>query len=128
MGADGEAASRAVSACNVDIPVRYFQTYLERVEAGERTCLDLVMEVSTKLPAMTISLDAFPEIAERGGVSHASVDAVAEAGAVLAGRGSSESIVRDRLRHRISEICPKVETMLAEAEARDEAAEVRAGR
>ncbi|MGH7563824.1 MAG: hypothetical protein ACREK5_05325 [Gemmatimonadota bacterium] len=106
MGSDSDAASRALSACNVDIPVRYFQTYIERVEAGDRSCLDLVMEVTTKLPAMTISMEAFPEIAERGSGTHASDDALADAGAVLAARGSSEGIVKDRLRHRISEVCP----------------------
>ncbi|MGH7571076.1 MAG: hypothetical protein ACREMK_04440 [Gemmatimonadota bacterium] len=106
MGSDSDAATRAMSACNVDIPVRYFATYIDRVEAGDRSCLDLVMEVTTKLPAMTISMEAFPEIADRGSGTHESDDAPAGAAAVLAARGSSEDVVKDRLRRRISEVCP----------------------
>jgi hypothetical protein len=46
------SATRALEACNIDIPARYFLNYVDRVEAGEQTCIHLMTEVTTKLPAM----------------------------------------------------------------------------
>ena len=42
MGTQDSSAFRALFACNVDIPVRYFETYLDSVEAGEKTCQNFI--------------------------------------------------------------------------------------
>jgi hypothetical protein len=70
-GAEVDAAGReALYACNVTVPVRYFEAFLDRVEAGEKTCQDLMMEVTTQLPAMALSVEGLREAAaalEAGG-------------------------------------------------------------
>ena len=49
------AAQRAAYVCGVDIPVRYFQTLLDQVEADEKSCSEYMMAIATQLGAMTIS-------------------------------------------------------------------------
>lgn len=108
------SATRALAACNVDIPARYFLTYLDRVEAGEKTCRDLMMEIMTKLPSMTISTEGFRELAERGEGADTSDAAAVDAGAaILAGEAAAgggvddpEQMVKDRLREPVTAVCP----------------------
>lgn len=108
------SASRAVEACNIDIPVRYFLTYVERVEAGQRTCMNLMTEVTTRLPAMTISTEPFRELARRGEEGEMSeAEAAGAATAILAGEAAAgggandpQRIVKDRLRDRVTAVCP----------------------
>jgi len=107
------SATRALVACNIDIPARYFLTVVDRVEAGEKSCQDLMMEVTTKLPAMTMSADAFAEIARKGDAGGGDAE-TARAGAVLlrqaaaAGGGADDprQAVKDRLRDRVTAVCP----------------------
>lgn len=42
-------AAKAIQACEVDVPVRYFQTYLDAVVAGEHTCMDFMSHVETEM-------------------------------------------------------------------------------
>lgn len=49
---DTELAARAVPAvhaCEVDVPVRYFQAYLDAVAAGEHSCTDFMSHVETEM-------------------------------------------------------------------------------
>lgn len=109
-----DASARAMEACNVDIPVRYFLTWLERVEGGEKSCMELMTEVTTRLPAMTISTEGFRDLARRGEAADTSEAAATEAGAAIlageaaAGGGASDPrrAVKDRLRERVSAVCP----------------------
>lgn len=109
------SASRALEACNVDIPVRYFLTLADRVESGEQTCMTLMTDVMTKLPAMTISTEGFRELARQGEAADTSEAAAAGAAAAIlageagAGGGANDPrrIVKDRLRDRVTEVCPE---------------------
>jgi len=108
------SADRALAACNIDIPVRYFLTAVERVEAGEATCMDLMTQIMTKLPAMTISMEGFRELAHRGDEADTSASAAAGKGTdILAGAatgrggaGDAQQAVKERLRDRVTEVCP----------------------
>ena len=51
-----EAARRALDACNLAIPVRYFHTMLDKVRAGELDCQAYFAQRTRALGAMTISL------------------------------------------------------------------------
>jgi hypothetical protein len=106
------SATRALEACNVDIPARYFLAYVDRVEAGEQTCMSLMTEVMTKLPAMTISTEGFRDLAQQEGHMDES-DAATSGAAMMAGAAASGSgandprqIVKERLRDRVTEVCP----------------------
>jgi len=108
------SATRALEACNVDIPARYFLAYVDRVEAGEQTCMSLMTEVMTKLPAMTISTEGFRDLARRGSEADTSEAAAMGAGAAIlageaaAGGGANDprQAVKERLRDRVTEVCP----------------------
>jgi hypothetical protein len=106
------AADRALAACNLDIPVRYFLTYVERVEAGEATCTQLMTEVMTKLPAMTISNEGFRELA-RQAADTSEAAAVGAGAAILAGEAGAgggangpQQAIKDRLREPVTAACP----------------------
>lgn len=109
------SASRALEACNIDIPVRYFLTLADRVESGEETCVTLMTDVMTKLPAMTISTEGFRDLARQGEAADTSEAAAAGAAAAIlageagAGGGANDPrrIVKDRLRDRVTEVCPE---------------------
>lgn len=112
--AERGTANRALAACNVDIPVRYFLTYLDHVESGEKSCIDLMTHMMTSLPAMTISTEGFRELAESGNAADTSDAAAMGAGsAILAGElaagggvGDPRAAVKERLRDRVTEVCP----------------------
>lgn len=46
-------AAKAMQACEVDVPVRYFQTYLDAVVAGEHTCRDFMTHLQTQMGGIT---------------------------------------------------------------------------
>ena len=106
------SATRALEACNVDIPARYFLAYVDRVEAGEQTCMSLMTEVMTKLPAMTMSMEGFRDLARQEGhmdeSDAATAGAAMMAGAAASGSGANDPrrIVKERLRDRVTEVCP----------------------
>jgi len=35
----------------LEIPVRYYDAYLDQVESGKKTCMDYMVEMATKLTA-----------------------------------------------------------------------------
>lgn len=116
-----EAALRALLACNVEIPVRYFETYLDKVEAGEKTCINYMMEMTTQLPAMTMSTDTIWEILESMGASgDEEVQAVAtEALTDVAMDATADKdandpkrIVKNRLTDRTQAICPEIASVV----------------
>lgn len=107
------SATRALVACNIDIPARYFLTVVDRVEAGETSCQNLMVEVTTRLSAMTASADAFAEIVRQGGEGGGDAEGARAAGAILAreaaaggGAADPRQAVRDRLRDRVTAVCP----------------------
>lgn len=111
--AEPGSADRALAACNLDIPVRYFLTYADRVEAGEKTCMELMTHVLITLPAMTMSTEGFrglarEESADLNESDVAAAGAAILAGAAAAGGGASDlqGAIKDRLRERFAEVCP----------------------
>lgn len=111
--AEPGSADRALVACNVDIPARYFLTFADRVEAGEKTCMDLLTEVRTRLPAMTISTKGFGDLARQQNADTSTAAAVGAGAAILAGEAAggggandARQRVRDRLRDRVTAVCP----------------------
>lgn len=108
--ADPEALE-ALFACNVLIPVRYFETYLERVDAGEKSCSDLSMEMTTKLPAMTLSVDSIQgmvDAMDEGGEKAAaeSVAGAVDDATMEQGLTDPERLIKDRLEEPVRRLCP----------------------
>ena len=115
------AALRALLACNVEIPVRYFKTYLDKVEAGEKTCIDYMTEIVTQLTAMTMSTDALWEMVdtiEKSGDAEAQAAATEALTAVAMDATADKDandpkrIIKNRLTDRTNEICPEVATVV----------------
>ncbi|MGH7571079.1 MAG: hypothetical protein ACREMK_04455 [Gemmatimonadota bacterium] len=79
-------ATRALEACNVDIPVRYFLTDLDRVESRDQTCSNFMILMHMKLPAMTMS--------------------ASDPAAAAYGENDAQRRIKDRLRERVTEVCP----------------------
>jgi hypothetical protein len=114
-------ALRALLACNVDIPVRYFESYLDKVEAGEKTCINYMMEMTTQLPAMTMSTDVLGEMVES---IKESGDAEAQAAATEAltdvtmdatadkGANDPKRIIKNRLTERTQAVCPEIASVV----------------
>lgn len=114
MGATDPVAFRALFACNVDIPARYFETYLDQVEEGDRTCQNFMMEMMTQLPAMTMSTDSLQKMADsmaESGDPEASVTgalgSVAEEAMTEKGLEDPKRLVKNRLDKRTRELCPQ---------------------
>lgn len=109
-------AREALFACNVLLPVRYFETYLERVEAGEKTCSELRSSFFTQLPAMTLSLDSIQGMVDAMGddpEAEPDPEAMGEAlgGAVdqatmEKGLTDPERLIKDRLEESVRRVCP----------------------
>lgn len=104
-------ALEALFACNVLLPVRYFETHLERVEAGEKSCSDFRMDMSIKLPAMTLSVDSIQGMAdamEEGGEAAAadSLAAAVDDATMEQGLTDPERLIKDRLEESVRRICP----------------------
>jgi hypothetical protein len=106
-------AFRALFACNVEIPARYFDTYLDSVAAGEKTCQSFMMEIMTKLSAMTMSADLVVEMAEKleqgADTETVVVDALGDAAAGSMtddGLKDPKRLVKDRIAERTNELCP----------------------
>lgn len=114
MNATDSQALRALFACNVDIPVRYFDTYLDQVEAGEATCQSYMIKVVTKLPALTMSTDSLQQMADSVSASGDSEAAVSSALGPAAEEAMTENgledpkrLVKNRLDVRTRELCPQ---------------------
>lgn len=117
MGTDKTAdadALEALYACNVLLPVRYFETYLDQVEAGEKTCTGLMTEMATQLTAMTISVDSIQGMADAMGAEGEAAESAA-VGAVRAavdeatlekGLQDPKRLIKDRLETPIRKACP----------------------
>lgn len=106
-------ALEALFACNVLLPVRYFETLLDSVEAGERSCTDFLREMSTQLPAMTLSVDdvegmmaAFEEDGSGEVDREAMGEALADAATMERGLEAPGPLIKERLADRVREVCP----------------------
>jgi len=113
MGSDSREAFRALFVCNVDVPVRYFETYLERVESGEKTCYNFLREITTQLPAMTASTESLQKMADSMATNGENPSAVTEALGSTAEEVMTETgledpkrMVKNRLAERTREVCP----------------------
>lgn len=114
--ADPEALE-ALYACNVLLPVRYFETLLEAVEAGDETCNDFMIAMSTQLSAMTLSVDSVqdmadaldetPEAAAAGTLAAALDEATLEQGLT-----DPKRAVKDRLREPVERTCPNLASVV----------------
>jgi hypothetical protein len=114
MGATDPVAFRALFACNVDIPARYFETYLDQVEEGDKTCQNFMMEMMTQLPAMTMSTDSLQKMADsmaESGDPEASVTgalgSVAEEAMTEDGLEDPKRLIKNRLDKRTRDLCPQ---------------------
>ena len=107
-------AFRGLFACNVNIPVRYFETYLDSVEAGDTTCQDFMTHFLTSLSAMTMyssSLDEMAAKIETDGGEEALAEALGPAAdeAMTGDRlEDPKRLVKDRLAPRVVELCPDI--------------------
>ena len=113
MGSDSPEAFRALFVCNVDVPVRYFETYLDLVESGEKTCYSFLREITTQLPAMTTSTESLQKMADSVAASGENPSAVTEALGSAAEEVMTETgledpkrLVKNRLAERTREVCP----------------------
>jgi len=120
VSAPAGSADRALAACTIDIPARYFLAYVDEVEAGRRTCVNLMTEVTTRLSSMTLSAEGFRDLARQGAGGDTSAAAAAGAAtAMLAGEtapgggaGDPGQTVKDRLRDRVTEVCPREASLI----------------
>ena len=113
MSSTDAAALRALFACNVDIPARYFETYLDQVEAGEKACQDFMVEMMTQLPAMTMSTEAMQGVIDSMAASGDTEAALTEALGSVAEEAMTEEglqdpnrVIKNRLDSRTRELCP----------------------
>ena len=109
-------AKEALFACNVLLPARYFETFLERIEGGEKSCADLMMAMATQLSAMTISVDSIQGIAdaleadpESGGGAVAA--AVGEA-VLQQGLSEPKALIKERLADSVRKRCPEMAAVI----------------
>lgn len=108
--ADPEALE-ALFACNVLLPVRYFETYLERVESGEKSCYEFSTEMSIQLPAMTLSVDSIQgmvDAMEEGGEEAAagSLAGAVDDATMEQGLTDPKRLIKDRLEEPLRRLCP----------------------
>lgn len=110
---DDPAAREALFACNVLLPVRYFDSVLDQVDAGDKSCQDLMMTMMTQLPAMTMSMGSLQKMADAAEQGQDAKEAAAEAvaGAVDAatvekGLTDPETAIKERLGDRVRKSCP----------------------
>ncbi len=92
---------RALAACNIDVPVRYFQTQLARVQSGEASCEQVSMLMQSQLPALTMSLQRVREMVESDGAS-----GDVSGGTAVDPANEASRIVKDRLYDLVVAICP----------------------
>jgi hypothetical protein len=110
---DDPAARSALFACNVLIPVRYFETTLDQVDAGSKSCSDLMTAFMTELPAMTMSMGSLQKMADAAEQGQDAGEAAAEvvAGAVDAatvekGLEDPKAAIKEQLADRVQQSCP----------------------
>ncbi|HVS02644.1 MAG TPA: hypothetical protein VMT16_07740 [Thermoanaerobaculia bacterium] len=123
VGTKGVAeAGRALSVCNLDIPVRYFLTFLDQVEAGDKTCQQFATALMTQLPAMVMSTEGFEQLVaesearEAAGEEMSDEEAQGAASGLLAGaaaegatdRGESDpkKLIKAQIEPRVRAVCP----------------------
>lgn len=116
MGNDEAATDggrEALFACNVLAPVRYFETLLDGVDAGEATCQDVMMALMTQLPAMTLSIDGIQgmmdamEADPQRGMA-AGLRTVVDDATMAKGLDDPKALVKERLAERMESSCPEL--------------------
>jgi hypothetical protein len=60
-----EKATRAIQVCEHEIPVRYFETYLNQVVAGEKSCRDFMSQFQVEMGAIGLRMATFEQIEPR---------------------------------------------------------------
>lgn len=115
MGTKDTTAFRALFACNVDIPVRYFETYLDRVETGDHTCMDFMTHFITQISAMTMSTDSLQKMADSLAATGDAESAVQDALGSAADEAMTETgledpkrLIKKRLTERTQAVCPDI--------------------
>lgn len=57
-----EKATRAIQVCEHEIPVRYFETYLDQVVAGEHACMDFMSQFHIEMGAIGLRMATFEQV------------------------------------------------------------------
>jgi hypothetical protein len=99
--AGAEAAARAVAACSVDIPVRYFHTQLAQVASGSRSCEQVMLSMQSQLPALTMSLASVREL-----TGSDKDDSDASSNPNDAAAADAPQLVKERLYDAVVATCP----------------------
>ena len=60
-----EKATRAIQVCENEIPVRYFETYLDQVVAGEKSCMDFMSQFHIEMGAIGLRMATFEKLEPR---------------------------------------------------------------
>ncbi len=110
-GAD-PAARRALYACNVLLPVRYFETRLDQVDAGDRTCQQVMTDLLTQLPAMTMSMDSLRTVAGTDAADAEAAAGEAVDAAVEEALSDPQAAIKSRLAPRVRQTCPDLAPMM----------------
>lgn len=105
---DSAAAGVAVAQCNFDIPVAYFNTLLDGVDAGDRTCNQFMTTMATQLSALTMSVGGLKRALDNNGAGSADSAATAALSGALTGgsAASAKDKVKAALSRRAIAACP----------------------
>jgi hypothetical protein len=113
----GVAERDTLFACNVLLPVRFYETLLDRVAAGESTCAELVTPFRTQMRSMTLSIegiqamvDAIEADPERGAATGLRL-AVDDA-TLIEGLEDPQALIKERLSERVRKTCPELAGIL----------------
>ena len=61
-----EKATRAIQVCEYEIPLRYFEAYMDQVTGGTKTCTDFMRHFETEMTAVGIRLGSIEKVKPRG--------------------------------------------------------------
>lgn len=109
------SADRALAACDIDLPIRYYTVLIERVEAAGTTCTELMLDVTTSLRTMTTSVQGLSDLARQaqagdGTDTSAEAASVAASAVVIGAAGAGETDARraiiEAIRERVTSACP----------------------
>lgn len=105
---DSNAAGTAVAQCNFDIPVSYFNTLLDEVDAGKLSCVKFMTTMSTQLSALTMSVGGLKRAVQTHSTGSAEGTAAGAVNDALTGDASvnAKDKVKAALSRRAIATCP----------------------
>jgi hypothetical protein len=81
-----DKAKRTIQVCEYELPLRYFEAYLDLVSEEKKSCQDFVSEFSTQMGAVKVRMDTFEDLEPK----------------------DTEPLILKALEERIQETCPFV--------------------